>query len=174
MCFLLGKSGIDGSSWSKILGLTKPNTLIITLQGLLFVRRSLRTSLRNIARLSRFYPTKNVFCKFKTLMTNSRCWRPIQSIEKVTALSPTSLVAYITCRQHHNEMLRYYGEEKTIHFENSNGTITSNYNHYNAKMVSIKENPFVVGSGSVDRFLVDDPKLKNVQIVMFGRIQWFA
>ena len=102
-------------------------------------------------------------------MTNSRCWRPIQSIEKVTALSPTSLVAYITCRQHHNEMLRYYGEEKTIHFENSNGTITSNYNHYNAKMVSIKENPFVVGSGSVDRFLVDDPKLSNVQTEMFDR-----
>ena len=66
-------------------------------------------------------------------------------------------------------MLRYYGEEKTIHFENSNGTIISNYNHYNAKMVSIKENPFVVGSGSVDRFLVDDPKLKNVQTEMFDR-----
>ena len=36
-------------------------------------------------------------------------------------------------------------------------------------MVSIKENPFVVGSGSVDRFLVDDPKLSNVQTEMFDR-----
>ena len=36
-------------------------------------------------------------------------------------------------------------------------------------MVSIKQSPFVVGSGSVDRFLVDDPKLSNVQTEIFDR-----
>ena len=66
-------------------------------------------------------------------------------------------------------MFRYYGVEKTIPFENSNGTIRSRFNHYNAKMVLLKQSPFVVGSGSVDRFLVDDPKLSNVQTEIFDR-----
>ena len=36
-------------------------------------------------------------------------------------------------------------------------------------MVSMKQSPFVVGSGSVDRFFVDDPKLNNVQTEIFDR-----
>ena len=66
---------------------------------------------------------------------------------------------------------RYYGGANTTPFQNSNGTITSNYNHYNAKMVSINGSPFVVGSGSVDRFGIteDQPKYENVHSEIFDR-----
>ena len=70
---------------------------------------------------------------------------------------------------------RYYGGKNTSPFKNTNGTISSNFNHYNAKMVAIHGQPFVVGSGSIDFFSVfpggqkpiADQKLNNVQTEMF-------
>ena len=71
--------------------------------------------------------------------------------------------------------LRYYGGTNTTPFKNTNGTITSNFNHYNAKMVAIEGHPFVVGSGSIDFFTVfprnqkttADQEFYNVQTEMF-------
>ena len=72
---------------------------------------------------------------------------------------------------------RYYGGKVTTPFKNTNGTISSNFNHYNAKMVAINGQPFVVGSGSIDFFSVFPggqktfaaQKFNNVQTEMFDR-----
>ena len=71
--------------------------------------------------------------------------------------------------------LRYSGGKNTTPFKNTNGTILSNFNHYNAKMVAINGQPFVVGSGSTDFFSafpggqIADQKFNNVQTEMFDR-----
>ena len=72
---------------------------------------------------------------------------------------------------------RYYGGKNTTPFKNTNGTILSNFNHYNAKMVALKGHPFVVGSGSIDFFSVfprgqktiADQEFYHVQTEMFDR-----
>ena len=72
---------------------------------------------------------------------------------------------------------RYYGGKNTTPFKTTNGTISSNFNHYNAKMVAVNGQPFVVGSGSIDFFSVfpggqktiADQRFNNVQTEMFDR-----